>query len=197
MYQTQVITETPETLKVQFAKPHLLFELRKDGQPYYFRHMDGKSTVININLPESGVYTSEQPFNIIRRGEIEKYNTSKIVLPKPDRNYPVEGIKVEKNQRGDMGTTPARIFPQLGIIETAPVFDTYPKPIKLFILLHELGHTQYSREIDADLFALKQYLDLGYNGSMAFYALSHILKVSPANIIRLKKVFAHLMNYKG
>ena len=196
MIQDKIDTEEPITLKIQFQEPlPTFFQLHRDGNPYYFRHLDGKTSVININLPEHGQYTTDKPFHIIQRTPIQMFDTRKIKLPRPDRHLPIDKIKVELNKRGDMGTTPARIFPKLQIIEVSPEFYKYPPPIRAFILFHELGHMFYNHEVNADLFALKMFLDRGYNGSMAFYALSHILKTSKPNMIRLQKVFSHLMNY--
>jgi hypothetical protein len=196
MIQDKIQIEEPTTIKIQFQHPlPKMFQIQKDDQPYYFRHLDGKTSVINVNFPEHGTYTTDTPFHVIQRTSLELYDTSRIKLPKPDRNYPIDNIKVERNTRGDMGTTPARIFPKLQIIETSPEFWKYPAPIRFFILCHELGHMRYDSEVNADMFALKMYLNAGYNGSMAFYALSHVLKTSKANIVRLKKVFSHLMNY--
>ena len=63
------------------------------------------------------------------------------------------------------------------------------------ILLHEQGHCMYSSEYSCDLYALKQYLYLGYNASMAYYAMSHILKQSPENVKRIKVMFKNVMNF--
>ena len=189
----------PTTYTIQFSPGELpkLFEVfDQEGNLYYFRHLDGKTSTINLNFPQDGYYHTheETPFTIINQKPLTPGGQG-IKLRQPDRDYPMNNIKIEENVGDSMGGTPARIFPKIGVIEFNPKIKKYPFPIKLFILLHELGHCKYSEEVDADAFALKMYLGLGYNASMAYYALSHILKESPENVIRLKILFKDVMNY--
>jgi hypothetical protein len=103
------------------------------------------------------------------------------------------------------------------VIELSREFYDLAKPIRVFILLHELGHFYFGitdadvakansmkdgkewlkqkadeSETKCDLFALVNYLKMGYNRSMAFYALSKVLKKSKANETRLKALLDNI-----
>jgi hypothetical protein len=78
------------------------------------------------------------------------------------------------------------------VIELSRDYYDYPKAIQDFILEHEKGHLLYKTEEKADLYALVNCLKKGHNRSMCFYALSHILKKSPANMERLKSLLNNI-----
>lgn len=89
---------------------------------------------------------------------------------------------LNKNLEG----TPARIYTDTGIIEVSTSFISFPPPVRLFLLLHETGHFLYVTEEYCDLWALINFLRMGYNRSTAYYTLDKILSRSPQNIDRIK-----------
>jgi len=186
----------PSTVTIKFDAgvfPKLFQVFKDDGTLYYFRHLDGKTTTININFPENGHYITDHstPFTEVSSKPIV-ISGQNIPLPKPDRNYPLATvIQINKDLQG-----PARIFYKIGIIENSPALLDMPEAIRVFVNLHEQGHCLYSQEFDCDIYAMKNYLALGYNASMGFYAMSHVLKESSENEKRLKSMFA-VMNYTG
>ncbi len=189
----------PTTYTITFDngnRPKLFQVYNEEGELYYFRHLDGKTTTINVNFPEDGSFhtDADTQFTIIKSKPLERKG-QEIILPKPDRNYKCTGLKIEVNPKLGTNGTPARIFPKIGVIEMSPKLMLLPYPLRLFILLHEQGHCMYSSEYSCDLYALKQYLYLGYNASMAYYAMSHILKQSPENVKRIKVMFKNVMNF--
>jgi hypothetical protein len=190
--------QEPTTYAITFDggnKPKLFNVYDSEGNLYYFRHLDGKTGSIELNFPDNGHFTTDDttPFTITASKPLVPSGQD-IPLPPPDRSYDASNLKIQVGPPS-MGSTPARIFPKIGVIEYNPNMTKYPYPIRLFILLHELSHTQYTNEASADAMALKLYLGMGYNASMAYYSLSHILKVSPDNVVRLKKMFSNIMNY--
>ena len=187
----------PVTYTITFddgATPKLFQVYDEGGDLYYFRYLDGKTGTININFPHSGIFRgdNDNQFTIISSKPLVP-DGQNIQLPKPDRNFDMSKIKIEMNPK--LTGTPARIFPTIGIMEWGPKMMGYTKAIRVFISLHEAGHMLYSKEMDADLWALKSFLGLGYNASTAFYALSDVLHLNPENIKRIRKMFEHVMNF--
>ena len=95
----------------------------------------------------------------------------------------------------NLNGSPARNFSQTGIIEYGNNFLNLPAPVKTFILLHEIGHFFYKTEKYCDIFAAKNFIDMGYNNSTAFYALSKVLRESAANKERENFLFNHLNHH--
>ena len=94
-----------------------------------------------------------------------------------------------------MKGTPARNFTGKGLIEVGEKFYKYPYAVRVFILLHELGHFYYKDESLCDLFAAKNFINWGYNNSTAFYALSQVLNCdSDRNKERVTILFKNLNN---
>jgi hypothetical protein len=158
------------------------FELfNSDNELYYFRFLDGKTPRIKFNVLHPGTYTGNVSFDVVKIGPLEIPGTLP-TLPPYERER-VKDFQIVFNP--DLDGTPARIFTEIGLIEKGRKFYDYPKPIRVFFLLHELGHFYYKTEEYADLFALVHYLKMGYNRSMAYYSLSRVLKRSDANMKRL------------
>jgi hypothetical protein len=158
------------------------------GKVYFFRYLDGKTPRIKINFPDPGVYTPDVPMNIVKTEPIELPDKWP-VLPPAQRDR-VKELTVISNP--SLTGTPLRVFTQTGIIEAAPVFYSYPLPMQVFLLEHERAHQFYVNEDYCDLFALVNYLRMGYNASMAYYTAFHILKRSQANVDRLKQLFNNI-----
>ena len=110
----------------------------------------------------------------------------KVFYPERQREKP---IQIVFNPELDENSTPARIFTELGVIEIGKKFLPLPPQQKMFILLHEYGHLFYKDEHKTDIYALKNYLQLGFNPSQAFRALSEVLHRSPENLKRIEGLF--------
>jgi hypothetical protein len=77
-------------------------------------------------------------------------------------------------------------------------FRNVPKPIKMYILLHEVGHYFYSgqgqkSEIYCDLFSANEMLKIGFNPSQIKWAQSGTLSNSETSLERKDKVYNHLV----
>ena len=158
-----------------------------NGQLYFFREIQGKHSEIKFNLVHPGKYE-------VNKGEVKQILPIQITpldftMPEPDRNRMKE-YKIIHNPT--LQGTPARNFTKTGLIETGVNFWKFPFPVRLFILLHEIGHFYYSDETNCDLFAAKTFVKMGYNNSTAYYSLSKVLHPSEKNNERLKQLFKHL-----
>jgi hypothetical protein len=127
-----------------------------------------------INLPFPGNYNfTGDKFEFVR---VEDFTPSIPAnfppLPAPDRKkiFGIHEIKVDNKSN-----SPARIYTDKGIITLNPRFFYYPGEIKLFILLHELGHFYYTEEWKCDMYAAYHYLQMGCNRSNAFDALAGVI----------------------
>lgn len=180
----------PKTVYIKFTgECPKLFQLWNDkSELYFFRYLDGKTPRIKFNIVEPGVYKSSSDYAISKIVPIETPSTYPKLPPAQRSRFKDVTYVFNPNLQG----TPARIFTDTGIVEHSPLYYSYPKPIRLFIDLHESGHLFYSSEIYCDLWALINYLRMGYNRSMAYYTLAQILKVTPANIERLKYLLTQI-----
>lgn len=155
------------------------------------RDLDGLTPSINFNTLFEGVYTSpnrgvikSRPL-VVRKCSIKDYD--------PERARQAE-YKIVFNASLGANDTPARILTGIepAIIEVGKRFYSYAPQVRMFILLHELGHMFYKTEHKADCYALKRYLELGYNASQAFYSLSKVLHPGKRNAERIHKLFNEL-----
>lgn len=181
----------PETIYIKFngVLPRK-FELRgKKGEIYFERYLDGKTPRIKFNIPNKGVYTTTNNIEIVKRVDIEipKFDFS---LPPFERDRIKDFVIIDNP---NLHNTPARVFTHEGIIEKGSQFYKYTQPMKVFFLLHEVGHFYYKTEEYCDLFALANFLLMGYNMSTAMYALTNVLKRNKQNRERVlfiyKKMF--------
>lgn len=181
----------PATFYIKFSNPprYFCFRNKTNNRLYYFRHLDGRTPRIKLNIPDVGVYESNHPFEVIKKVPIE-IPKKDIVLPPAERDrwhtYP------EYVTNNNLTGTPARCYSEVGIIEFSPEYYNFPKPIREFIRLHEIGHFFYETEEKCDLYALVNYLRLGYNRSMAYYALVSILKRTPDNMKRIDELINNI-----
>lgn len=213
----QLNIKKPCTVYIKFIgnNPNM-FRLRHDRYGlYYFRELNGQAPRIKFNLCHAGVYTSDTPFEVVKVVPIE-LPTSLPGLPSYERND-IKDFTIVDNF--DFYGSPARVFAKDGIIERSRDFYKLPKPVRVFILLHEIGHffygindddiakanampepanrdylrkRMYESESKCDLFALIHYLQMGYNRSMAYYSLSKVLSRSQDNINRVKKLISNI-----
>lgn len=186
--------DKPATVFVEFNEvPKTFFCMKKDGGTclYFFRELAGKEDFkkirFNINHPGSymllsGSITDIKPFEKISSG---------IKLPPRERSR-MKPFHCVVNS--EMQNTPARNFTHIGRIELSPEFMSWPYAIRLFIMLHEIGHFFYKTETYCDLYAAKVFIDvLGFNPSTAFYSLSKVLKRNPENNYRLSNIYKNLV----
>ena len=185
----------PETFYIKFiGQLPKKFELREtNGKIYFERFLDGRTPRIKFNMPVNGDYTTANNVEIIKRVDIE--------IPKMDFTLPpferdrIKDFKIIHNP--SLSNTPARVFTNEGIIEKGNQFNSYPKPVRVFFLLHEVGHFYYKTESYCDLFALVNFLQMGYNMSTAVYALSNVLRRNQQNMERVMYIYNHLFKNKA
>ena len=174
--------------------PVYVYCTNQQGEVYYFRHLKEGVKTLKINFAKGGIYEFNTSFDSVEKKplEIMDFNGS---LPAIERNRE-RAVRMVKNL--ELKGTPARIYSQLGIIETGDRFEGLPIPCKVFILLHEYGHFFYKTEYKTDLFALYWFNKLGYNLSNAQYTLINILtKKTPESEHRIKNLFQTIFkNYK-
>lgn len=188
--QANLSNTSPQTFYIQFGElmPKTFKLFNSQNQCYYFRFLDGKTKRIRFNIPDTGEYTSNVPFDIVKKVPIE-LPLSYPPIPPAQRDRMKDVTIVFKPE---LQGTPARIFSHTGVIEYGKKFLTYPPPIRLFLLLHEQGHLLYKDEIYCDLWAMINFLRLGYNQSTAFYSLANVLSSSNENISRIKEMFKNI-----
>jgi hypothetical protein len=114
-------------------------------------------------------------------------NSSFITLPKHNWIKPHRKIAFDPN-------TPQIAYNEVGkTIYLGKRFLALPYFIRPFVILHETGHNYYFEEADADLYAIKNYLDLGGNPSEILYALDEGLTDSGLKDERIKLAYNKLM----
>lgn len=165
------------------------------NEEYYCRYLDGKTPRIKFNIPDEGVYVTNVPVDVVKIVPIE--------IPKQFPQLPPANRdrwqQVREQYNPDMDkvtTTPIRIYSKAGIIEYGDRFLSMIKPIQIFLKLHEYGHMFYVEEDNCDMYALVNFIKLGYNQSTAYYALSHILQRSPQKIDRLKSLLNNIQKMR-
>lgn len=95
-------------------------------------------------------------------------------LPPPERSR-VKPFVIKYNKH--LEGTPARIFTlhTPAIIEVSKGFRKLRPQIRMFIILHELGHMLYQTEEYADMYALSNFLNMGFSANEAYCALAEVL----------------------
>jgi len=174
-----------------FFAPTSNFTLtNSEGEIWIYREWGVKQKQCNVNIVYAGEYNSETPFKAKRNGDILKGGFN-IPVDIPER-FRFKNFVI--NYRNDIGNTPARINTMVSpaIIEVSDKWKAYPPQVRLFVLLHEMGHMFYQTEDKCDNFALKLYLQQGFNASQAFYALSKILHPQGEGLHRIQKLFSTL-----
>lgn len=160
-----------------------------NGKIYFERYLDGKTPRIKFNIPNAGVYAISSNTEIIKRVPIE-ISSLNVNLPPFERDR-IKDFTIISNPK--LYTTPARIFTNEGIIEKGAAFNSYPDPMKVFFLLHEVGHFFYKTEEYCDLFALVHFLQMGYNMSTAIYCLTKVLRKNKQNVDRVIFLYNHMV----
>lgn len=187
----QIETDSPVTLYIKFPEnvfPRSFKLAKANGDIEYFRQLNGKVNRIKLNLPRSGNYYSNYPFILLKKTPIE-LPTKKVKLPPAQRNRWKELTFVDNP---NLAGTPARIFTGTGVVEHSPEYYKYPHSVRLFIDLHEQGHLLYETEEYCDLWALVNYLNMGYNRSTAYWTLCNILKRTNENVKRIETLISNI-----
>lgn len=156
---------------------------------YFERFLNGKVPRIRFNVPNVGEYVIQNNAEVTKITPI-KIPSLNIQMPPYERDR-VKDLVIVDNP--SLKGTPARIFTMDGVIEKGRDIYSYPKPMRVFFLLHETAHLFYKTEKFCDLFALSHFLEMGYNMSTAMYCLTNVLKRNPQNVERVKFIYNNIM----
>ena len=176
---TVTFSNTSNLLKIFF----------ESGEIYHLQPSTNRK--IEVKFPDNGTYKIYNDMILGARPGVEK--PKKYTLPPQDRFNDKTNFHVVFNP--DLKGSPARIFYEKGLCEVGPMFEALPYQFKKFILAHEQGHFFFSDEQAADLYALNQFMQCGYNASQAYFALEMVLKHSQENTERIKTLFEKTSNY--
>jgi len=189
---------TPRTITVMASNPNEFFAINSNTGEIYFQKFNLQSNIVTFNLPQPGGYnlTFNQPVEVLEQTELQ-YVPVLFELPKMDNPDPIPTpLTVVINP--DLKGTPAQTIPGIRLIQFQPEFEIWPEPVKMFIYLHELGHFHYESCFDADLYALKNFFEMGYNISQAIYALIDFRNYSSVSMelfLNAYKYMEPLANY--
>lgn len=186
----------PSTVFVKFIGevPRLFIFGKTDGTVEFFRYLYGNVPRIKFNVPNIGEYLGNVPFDVVKITPIQIPILSLPVLPPADRDRWNDDPEIVFNPSLE---SVARNFTDQGRIEIGPKFYQIIKPMQHFIILHEKGHFLYSEEEKADLFALVNFIRMGYNQSTAYYTLENVLKKSRQQVDRLKNLFNKINSFES
>lgn len=121
----------------------------------------------------------------------------------PDKEFLIEYLPVIADHLGRQLITPARTHRKTGRIEVSRShFLRYSIPIRWFILMHERKHFQLPTRIEkeADLAALRVFLDFGFPKIEAVYAATKAMESQDSateriKVQRLKDIHRFIDNY--
>lgn len=186
---------SPSTVYIKFLEevPRLFMFGTSDGTVEFFRYLHGNIPRIKFNVPTPGSYLGNVPIEATKITPIQIPILSLPVLPPADRDRWTNDPQIVYNAALD---SVARNFTDHAIIELGPKFYKLIRPMQEFILLHEKGHFFYSEEENADLFALVNFIRMGYNQSTAYYTLENVLKKSRQQVDRLKNMFNKINSFE-
>lgn len=164
----------------------LLFKIYDSkGRLYFYRKLGPVNREISVNIAHADTYTTNATEYITVQNFKEP--SLNFDLPPREKSFFRGGFKYLYNP--NLKGTPARHFYKLGIIETGPLFYQLPRPVRVFILCHEIGHCFYHDEKKADTFACYLFLKNGYNKTTALYSLMDVLNLkSSANVERVEHI---------
>lgn len=181
--------EAPSTARLNFKGAPRAFRIysEKNGRLHFFRpNRKGFKTIL-VNFPRPGRYAAENAPQVeILPLKKRKYP---INLPGAERTNSADPSEIHITENFSVEHTPARINAVTGEVQICQGFETLPNEVRYFILLHELGHRLFKTETLCDQFALKKFLEQGYNPSQAVIALTRILRPTPQNYERINNIF--------
>ena len=139
---------------------------------------------LHFNLPK-GTYETN---NNISKTTFKKFPLSKLEKPNAIKKLPKDGFKIIYCKNPNK----CSVDNKRHIIYFDNSFKSAPRPVKMYIKLHELGHYFYSgegnkSEINCDVFAANKMLKLGYNPSQIYEAQNSTLSrgIHTSNMRRL------------
>lgn len=185
--QAAIRNNKPSTYWLQFFEPVDVFSITdRNGKIYFYRYLPSGTTGIKVNIPDTGDYYVSKDVNIIRKPLTTISNVNNIVLPPKERNRSKPYFIVHDNNEV---SSPALIYTGTGMIVTGRKFKGMSIPMRIFILLHELGHFYYETEKYCDLYAFIEFVKMGYNPSTAMYCLTDVLRRKPENDERIDYIY--------
>lgn len=188
--QHVVKNSSPSTYYIQFLQGVDSFSIvDKNNKPYYYRYFKPGTTNVKVNIPDPGVYYFSKDANIKRVPLEIVREVRNIRLPKQERNREKNYFIRHDNNEVD---SPALIYTETGEIITGRKFNNLSIPMKIFILLHEIGHFKYQTEKYCDLYATVEFIKMGYNPSTAIYCLTDELRHNINNDERINYVYNEL-----
>lgn len=189
MQFAQIQIKQPQTARLIFKTAPRCFRIwsEQNNRLHFFRPNQKRLKEIFVNFPRPGFYSIENA------PQVELLPLKKITypvnLPSAERTESAAPNEIFLTENFDVKHTPARINPKSGEVQVCGGFEDLPNEVRFFILLHELGHRQYKTETLCDQFALKNFLERGYNPSQAVIALTRILTPGKENEERIKNIF--------
>lgn len=180
-----VNVSSPSTVYVKFTGSLPRLFVLYDGQEvHYFRYLDGKTPRIKFRMPVPGLYNSDNDFEIVKTVPVEIPDDLPSLPPAERDRW--KGINVTYDP--ELMFT-ASIDTNAGTIYVGKKFRSLIKPVQIFIIEHEKGHFFYETEEKCDLFALVNFIRMGYNESTAYFALANVIRRSPQQMQRVRELF--------
>lgn len=193
---TELNVPYPCTVYIHFsdALPNLFVLTNGRDEVEFFRRLDGHTPRIKFNMPDAGRFTGNTDFRVEKISPIE-IPPFLPTLPPPERDRWIDNPEFIYDPEHTI--SPASNYTMDGVIVHGPAFMDFPRPIRVFIDLHELGHFFYCTEEYCDLYAFVNFLRMGYNRSTAYYALSDVLHRSSQGIDRVNKMMKSILDATG
>lgn len=177
------VTNGKATVKLKLVRVPVTFEVYRNNDLFYFRDLVPGQKEISFNIALPGNYETNCEFSDIEILPLKVHGIT-VSLPPIEKDF--SHLKIEYKYNPGLTGTPARHFYRKGLIEYSQDFLNLPYPVRVFILMHEKGHTFYHNEKFADLYALDKYLKAGFNKSTALHSLTDVLKEAAQNSDRVK-----------
>lgn len=194
--QASIKISDPSTVYIKFTGTlPAIFVLTDDyDNVEYFRYLDGHTPRIKFNVPESGNYLGNTDFEIVKIVPIEIPGILPTLPPAERDRWTANPVIIYDENWTE---SPASNFTFDGVIMHGPAYAAMIKPIRIFIDLHEKGHYFYCTEEYCDLYALVNFLRMGYNRSTAYYALSKVLNRTSQGIARIDFLMKNIIQTTG
>lgn len=187
----EIRNSNPSTYNIKFFDNVDSFTIYDSkGGKYYYRYLPPGCTSIKVNIPDTGIYRFNTDAELRRERLVINPAVNRIKLPPRERNRRKDFYIVHDPNEIK---SPALIYTETGKIVTGSKFNSLTIPMKVFVLLHELGHFDYHTEKYCDLFAFVEAMKMGYNASNCMYCLTDILRSNPANDERIFYIYNVLL----
>lgn len=182
----------PSTIYVHFLTPmpKLFVLYDSSNEVFYFRYLSGQVPRIKFNVPIPGVYHTDNDLYVSKVVPIEiPDNLPSLPPAQRDRLKDVFFTYDETLQYT------ASIDTISGNIIHGPKWKSLIKPLQIFIDEHEKGHFFYEDEEKCDLYALVNFVRMGYNESMAYFCLANVIKRSAEQMQRVRELFSKINSF--